>query len=114
MLVLYREGLSPFWYLLGFGTAALVILGLVFEPPYIAAFIFMVVNFTLINNFKTRSRPWWIVYALLIPLSWWWEPVWDWFLQASKIDPAAFPDKKLYVIVPHILLFIAAFLPKAA
>lgn len=110
MMVLYREGLSPSWYMLGFGTAALVILGLVFPPAYVAAGLLMFVNFRLITRFRV-TRPWWVVFGLLAVVTLFWKTSFTWFLTMSKIDPAALPDLNLFVLVPHVLLFLAAFLP---
>lgn len=111
MLVLYREGLSPSWYLIGFGTATMVILGLIYDPPFVVAWLIVVVNYRIISRFRERTRPWWIVYALLIALTIWWTPAFNWFLTQSKIDPATVPYANLLVMVPHILLFLAAFIP---
>ncbi|MCC7465615.1 MAG: rod shape-determining protein RodA, partial [Saprospiraceae bacterium] len=57
MLVLYREGLSPALYAIGFGTAALVILGWKFEhPSYTACWLILAVNYLLIRRFKEQRR----------------------------------------------------------
>ncbi|MEI6409815.1 MAG: rod shape-determining protein RodA [Bacteroidota bacterium] len=111
MLVLYREGLSASWYLLGSSTAAMVILGLLYEPPVVAAWLMIIVNFRLISRFRERVQPWWVVYALLIPLTIWWTPAFSWFLEKSKIDPAGVPFFSFWIMVPHLILLIAAFLP---
>jgi rod shape determining protein RodA len=111
LLVLYREGLSPSWYVLGFGSAAMVILGLVFEPPLIAAWLILLTNYQLISRFKERTRPWWIAFALTVPLILWWTPIFSWFLEKSKIDPLSTPIYEYWVLAPHLALLIAAFLP---
>ncbi|MFN0034617.1 MAG: rod shape-determining protein RodA [Saprospiraceae bacterium] len=111
LLVLYREGLSPVLYALGFGTAALVIAGLKFDPPaYTAAWLIAIVNALLINRFKERRRFWWAVFAALIPLTIWWIPVLNELLKWTGIHLAE-PEKHPFVLVPHFALFLAAFLP---
>jgi rod shape determining protein RodA len=109
VLVLYREGLSSGWYTLGFGAIAMVILGLRFEPPYVVAGLLMVFNYTLISRFRKRLNAWRAVWLLLIPLTWWWEPLLQWALEPATY--AAIPHPKLWVLAPHLILCAAAFLP---
>jgi rod shape determining protein RodA len=109
LLVMYREGLPSGWYSLGFGTIALVILGLAFDPPYVAAGLMMLVNFLLISRFREKTRPWWAVFALLVPLTIWWPTCFSWFLEKSAIDPATVPYSTLFVLLPHTLLLLGAF-----
>jgi rod shape determining protein RodA len=103
-LVMYREGLSPAWYAAGIGAAAMVILGLRFEAPYIVAGLMMFVNYNLIQRIRERQNIWMAVWVLLIPLTWWWEPLLQW-------REIVLPYPKLMVLVPHVLLLFAAFLP---
>jgi rod shape determining protein RodA len=111
MLVLYREGLSPNWYVVGFGTALLVILGLIFDPPYVVAHLLVVVNAALISRFKERTNIWWGIWAVTLPLTWWWQSILSWMLSQSG-NPVVLPANIDYwVLAPHLLLFIAAFLP---
>jgi rod shape determining protein RodA len=113
LLVLYREGLSARLYMLVFGTAAMVILGLVYEPPYVVAWLLAIVNFRLISAFRGQTRPWWTAFFLLVPLTIWWEYIWNWVVAQSgatvKLPEGVKPE--LFVLVPHLLLFLAAFLP---
>jgi rod shape determining protein RodA len=111
LLVLFREGLSPTWYILGFGSAAMVILGLVYEPPLIVAWLVLIMNYQLITRFKERTQPWWTAFYITLPLIIWWTPIFTWFLEKSKIDPATVPLYNFWVMVPHLVLLIAAFLP---
>ena len=83
MLVIYREGLAPSWYVLGFGTAALVILGLIFDPPYVVAHLFLLATAALIPRFKVRTNVWWGIWALMIPMIWYWQPLLQWLLTKS-------------------------------
>ncbi len=105
MLVLYREGLSPSWYALGLSTTAMVILGLVFEPPFVVAGLLMFINYLLITKFKEGRRKWWILFVALIPMTIWWGDF------SNLIRPIVGSSSNLYVLIPHAILFIAAFLP---
>ncbi|MCB0526194.1 MAG: rod shape-determining protein RodA [Saprospiraceae bacterium] len=110
-LVLYREGLSASWYALSFGAAALVILGLKYEhPDYVVALLIAAVNYALINRMKEK-RYWWIAFALLLPLTFWWEEIVQWFLTANNIQATAITNPHVYILIPHVLLFLAAFFP---
>lgn len=111
LLVLYREGLSPIWYALGFGTAALVIAGLVFDPAQVAAVAFMIVNFQLINKFSDNRRLWWLAWGLLIPLTFGWTPIISWILSMLHVDPTRISRLHYYVMLPHLVLFLTAFIP---
>ncbi|MBL7825639.1 MAG: rod shape-determining protein RodA [Saprospiraceae bacterium] len=112
MLVLYREGLAPTWYVLGFSTASLVILGLRFDQPaYVVALLIAFVNFQLISRFREKRRLWLYAFVALLPMTYWWQTVFEWLLRLLNIDPLSLGNTHLYVIVPHGLLFIAAFLP---
>ncbi|MBC7776372.1 MAG: rod shape-determining protein RodA [Phycisphaerae bacterium] len=111
MLVLYREGLSPVLYALGFGAAALAILGWKFEPPaYTVAWLFVIVNILLINRFRERRNIWrWVLLALL-PLIIWWIPVLNQILKWMGLEMAE-DQKHLLVLVPQLVFFLAAFFP---
>ncbi len=111
LLVLYREGLSPVLYALGFGAAALAILGWKFEhPAYTVACLIAIVNFLLINRFREHKRIWrWVLFALLLPIIWW-IPVINEVLSWLGIEMAD-DQKYLLMLVPQLLFFIAAFLP---
>lgn len=111
VLVLYREGLAAIWYVLGFGAAAMVIAGLRFEPANVVAHLFMLINFRLIDRFRERQNVWWAAWALLIPLTWWWQPAFGWFLGQSGLKLEQVPLPEVWVLLPHTLLFLAAFIP---
>ena len=83
MLVLYREGLPAGWYSLGFGTAAMLILGLLFPVHYVAAALMMAVSAQLIGKYR-NTRPWWIAFALVIPLIVWWTEISTWVIKTSS------------------------------
>jgi rod shape determining protein RodA len=111
MLVLYREGLSPVLYALGFGAAALAILGWKFElTSYTAVWLIVVVNLLLINRFRERKNILrWVLVALL-PLIVWWIPILNEILNFLDLQ---IPEnqKHLLVLAPQILLLIAVFFP---
>lgn len=112
LLVLYREGLPPSWYVLGFGTAALVILGLVFEPITVAPWLIAFVTARLIGRFKpNETRPWWIAFGVLVVLTLFWSPLVDWLLVRSNIEPTAVPSRYGFIIIPHVILLAAALVP---
>lgn len=111
MLVLYREGLPPSWYVLGFGTAAMVILGLLFEPLNVIPWLITYVNFRLISRFRQNTRPWWIAFGLLVALTLFWHPVLNWLLLNSNIDPATVSNQDAWILLPHLIMLAAAFLP---
>lgn len=112
MLVLYREGLASSWFVMGFGITGLVVLGLMFdEPVYVVAGVFALVNFLLIARFKEKRRPWWIAFWLLAPITIFWPQITEWFLALNNITLEQVGNPNLYVLVPHIALFLAAFFP---
>lgn len=111
MLVLYREGLTARWYALGFGIAIAVILGLAFDPPYVAAACMMLLNAQLIVRFREAAQAWWAVFVALIPLTIWWPSFFSWFLVKAEMAPASVSNPSWYVMLPHAALLIAAFLP---
>ena len=82
MLVLYREGLPSGWYLLGFGTAIMLILGLLFPWPYVAATLLMILTFRLIREYR-NTRPWWIAFTLVVPTILWWPELSRWVLKTT-------------------------------
>lgn len=111
MLVLYREGLSPVLYALGFGAAALAILGWKFElPSYTASWLIAIVSFLLINRFREQKLGLRWLWVLLLPLIIWWIPVLNTVLAWLGITMEE-PQKHLLVLIPQIALFVGVFLP---
>ena len=113
MMVLYREGLSPTWYLVGFGITAMVLLGLVFDPPFVVAWLLAFTNFRLISRFRTRTQVWLGVWLALVLITIWWTPISNWVLAQAGVDMAGVDEQQrsLAVMVPHLILFAATFLP---
>jgi len=113
LLVLYREGLPSSWYVVGFSTVALVILGLKFDQPaYVVASLIAVSNALLIRRFRGDRRVWWAVFAALIPATVWWESIYDWLMkEVLMTDPQSSGNPHLFVLIPHLILFVSVFLP---
>jgi rod shape determining protein RodA len=110
MLVLYREGLSPVLYALGFGTVLMVILGLKFDPPYqIVAWLMMLASGLLINRLKEKRMFWWCSLSLLAPLTIWWDEALAAAASWQEISLSPEEQKKAVMVLPAILM-IAAFL----
>jgi rod shape determining protein RodA len=107
MLVLYREGLSGFWYALGFGTAAIVILGWRFQPLDVSVLLFLIYNATLIRRFKQGARPYWIAWVAAIALSIWWND----FSGLTKDIPGLqlLGQQQYGILLPHLALCLVAF-----
>lgn len=113
MLVMYREGLTPVWYLIGFGVTAMVILGLVFEPPFVVAWLLAYANFRLISRFREHTQVWLGIWVALLLITFWWTPIANWALTQFNVDPAAIDpqQRNMAVMLPHLGFFLAAFLP---
>lgn len=112
VLVMYREGLSAHWYLLGLLTVASVIFGLAFSPPSVVALYCLVHNFFLIARFRREhSRPWQLAWLATLLLTVAWSALTEWALAGMKMDPEQVPFLELSVLLPHILLLLAAFFP---
>jgi rod shape determining protein RodA len=110
MLALYREGLSPTWYVLGFGTTALVVLGLMFDQPaYVVASLIGLVNYLLIARLRRRNQVWLGFFVVLIPITLWWQTILEWLLGAMDIPVTALGNPHLWVLAPHLALFLPVF-----
>lgn len=94
-LLLYREGLSQNYYLIGGSLAAMVILGLIFEPVWVATCLLVLLNAYYITLLKSRNG-WWIVWAIIAAVTFFWGKIWgfageqlqqnlweDWHLQLA-------------------------------
>lgn len=56
-IMLYREGLSPIYFIVGGFLAGMLLLGFVFDIEYIA--LGLIWGFTLILSLNLKSRKWW-------------------------------------------------------
>lgn len=68
LIMLYREGLSPNFYIVGFVAALLLILGLVFDPLAIILGLIMISTLILMLNLKNKIY-WLISFAVLLAAS---------------------------------------------
>lgn len=95
-LVMYREGLPSGWYVLGFGTALMVILGLMFPAAQVAAVLMLVAGLRIISEYQ-NTRPWWIVLLALIPITIWWNSIsaWVWRLVNEYALGKTTPEEQL-------------------
>lgn len=109
VLVLYREGLPGRWYMVGFSTAALVILGLLNPPEGTIAFLTLVLCAWLIGRFR-ENRYWWLALAVAAALCNWWNDVASWALTQFGSSPEAVLNLNWYVLAPPLLVLIPAFL----
>ena len=112
MLVLCREGLSPNWYILSFSTAGLVILGLIYPPPYVVAYLMLLFSGVLINRFKEKKNLWWGAFALCAVLVVSWEKLIQLLREEVKIQFGpleGFTDQ--LVLIPSVALLLSAFIP---
>ncbi|MFN0015913.1 MAG: rod shape-determining protein RodA [Saprospiraceae bacterium] len=120
VLVMYREGLPSGWYALGFGTAFMVILGLLFPAADVAAVLMLVASMRIISEYQ-NARPWWVAALLLTPLALWWRDVclWAWPLVAKHIlnkpltaesQAAGLPLGPYWVMALPLLFLLIVFL----
>ena len=68
LIMLYREGLSPNFYIVGFVAALLLILGLVYDPFAIILGLIMISTLILMLNLKNKVY-WLISFAILLAAS---------------------------------------------
>ncbi len=119
VLVMYREGLPSGWYALGFGTALMVILGLMFPAAEVAAALMLVAGMRIVSEHQ-NTRPWWVVLFLLVPITFWWEDIstWVWKLTSeyaldkpvSGETPASSPIGPLWVMALPLVFIVVVFL----
>lgn len=64
LIVLYREGLSSYYYLVGFFIATIFILGLMYNPLWIIGGLAVISMISLAANFKKRN--FWIFGSLIL------------------------------------------------
>jgi len=117
VLVMYREGLPSGWYALGFGTALMVILGLMFPAAQVAAVLMLIAGFRIVSEHQ-NSRPWWIVLALLVPITFWWNAISTWtgalineFVLGNTLpEEAKSPLGPLWIMALPLLFLVVVFL----
>ena len=114
LLLLYREGLPSSWYALGFGTALMVILGLLFEAPDVVAVLAMLLSFRIIQEHQ-NTRSWRIAFFALIPLTYWWQEISAWVLEkmdslVSTGPEASLANNPLWVMALPLTFLLIVFL----
>ncbi len=108
-LVLYREGLSWTWYLLGGIVILSVIFGLAWSPAYVMATYIWIYNFTLLKPFRHNNRVWWTLWVLTISLTICWTLISPMLLQWMGKQAGEVPNLDLFMLGPHFLLGLVAF-----
>jgi rod shape determining protein RodA len=96
---------------LAFGTAGLVILGLIFAPPYVVAGLMAWASWTLIRRFREHARAWLVAWVMLLPPTIWWKDLLNWLAEQTKLFSASEPWALPALLIPHAIFLVAAFLP---
>lgn len=108
-LVLYREGLSWTWYLLGGIVVFSAIFGMAWTPAYVIAAYIWIYNYTLIKPFRHFNKLWWSLWGLTIALTICWPIVSPWLLEKMNKPAAEAAGLEIYMLAPHFLLAVVAF-----
>jgi rod shape determining protein RodA len=114
-LVLYREGLPPQWYVLGLGSATMVIMGLAFNPLYVVSALILLFVALLIIRIR-ENRNWWVAWLSVALLTIWWADIANWIFQIGKAETSFIRDWPALRLLPSIVLGITVwtvnYLPK--
>ena len=115
LLVLYREGFPPIWYVLGLGSAALVILGLAMDPIHVIAMVLLVATAWLITRIR-EDRYWWWGLAAVGVLTLWWGAISRWVFSLTGADTAVLDNwSELRLVLPTLFmlaLFVFSYFEK--
>lgn len=95
LIMLYREGLSPNFYIVGFVTLLLFILGLVFDPLSILLGLIMISTLVLMLNLKNIIY-WLISFAVLLTAS-------IFMLAQNLFSPVLIINASIFLIFTAIL-----------
>jgi rod shape determining protein RodA len=110
LLVLYREGLSPFWYIVGFSMIGLVILGVVVDPAMVVTALLALFSARLIRAFSDQAVWWWAVWLSLLAVAYYWSDILMWSRSATGFDPADLPESGYLMALPFLLFFLVVFI----
>lgn len=110
LLVLYREGLSPFWYVVGFSMIGLVILGVVLDPAIVVAALLALFSARLIRSFSEGSAWWWMFWLMLLPLTYYWSNIMVWIRSVPELEQMNMPEAGFLIALPHLLFFLIVFI----
>jgi rod shape determining protein RodA len=109
-LVLYREGLPAPWYALGLGSAAMAILGLLFEPVNVVPWLIMYVNYLLIQRLRQRNtRIWWMAFISLGILTIIWSTVAEWIHHTTGWSAFSGAASGVWLLALHLAMLAALF-----
>ena len=109
LLVLYREGLPNWWYVLGLSTTGLVVAGLAFDPLHVITTLVLIATGWLINRMRD-NQTWWFSLLLVGAVAYFWGTIGEWFFGVSGSIPeleAWWPWMRL--LAPLSLFFPAFF-----
>ena len=110
LVPLYREGLSGQWYILGFGTAILVVLGLIFPPPYVIGGILLLYGLSLAFTPKPMI-PLTVLGIGLGIMSFWWKPIFAWLcMLAEKPNTDAWIEQYTLLAIFAVYFLLLYFL----
>ncbi|MCS6927911.1 MAG: rod shape-determining protein RodA [Saprospiraceae bacterium] len=77
LLVLYREGLPGAWYAFSFGSALMIILGLIYSPIKVSVVV-LLISAGRIAWIHRMSHPWWLALLAIGLTAYWAEDLVRW------------------------------------
>lgn len=72
-IVLYREGLSPVPFIIGFVMAILFVFTFKYEPYYVSLTLIVLTSTIFINQFKFNRFFWWFAFVAVVGLVTWYS-----------------------------------------
>jgi rod shape determining protein RodA len=79
------------------------------QPAYVVASLIGLVNYLLIARLRRRNQVWLGFFVVLIPITLWWQTILEWLLGAMDIPVTALGNPHLWVLAPHLALFLPVF-----
>jgi rod shape determining protein RodA len=83
MVPLYREGVDGNWYLLAFGTAGLVVLGLIWPPAFVVGVLLILYGMFMASSARMQTPALLIGVALLAAL-YKWKTIYQWLSDLAQ------------------------------